>query len=226
MLKHTFLMTCLTSLSLNALVAIAHANEGLPKLVSAQQPLLVRVNGLTMQVRTAVVDTPAESLADAILKAWRDAGNAGMRFDQDQERTVLGRQRGPVHETVTLLPADDPRATTVVHAANDSRQTPSTAATPPFALPRGLKVLQSIEQLSGATPVQIFQIQSELQVSETLERLRVAIIDARWVLTSRVNGIERSAMLTAARAKQELLVVVSNRTGQTKVTLEVTGHAP
>jgi hypothetical protein len=225
MLKKNLLLVFLASASLQAL-AVGAATHGLPTHLAAQPPLSVRVNGLTMQVRTALVDTPAESLADAILGAWRDAGNAGLRFESGEGRTVLGRQRGPVHETVTLLPTDDPRATTVVHAANDSRQTPSTSATPPFALPRGMRISRTIEQLDGTKPVLTFYLESELQLQETVERLRVAILEARWILTSRVNGIEKSAMLTAARAKQEMLVVVSNRQGRTRVTLEITGHAP
>lgn len=225
MLKRHVLMTSLASMSLQAVAAVAGATA-LPSPLAQQAPLTVRVNGIAMQVRTARVDTPAESLAEAILKAWRDAGNAGLRFEPDEDRTILGRQRGPVHETVTLLPTDDPRSTTVVHAANDTRQTPSTAATPPFQLPRGLKVVQTIEALSGTTPTTTFILESELHPVETIERLRLAILEARWILTSRVNGIERSAMLTAARAKQELIVIASNRKGATRVTLELTGHAP
>lgn len=225
MLKRPLPITVFAAMSLQAVAAVAGA-QGLPSMLTQQTPLTVRVNGLTMQVRTALVDTPAESLAEAILKAWRDAGNAGLRFEPDEERTVLGRQRGPVHETVTLLPTDDPRSTTVVHAANDSRQTPSTSPTPPFQLPRGLKVLQTVEELQGAMPSTTFIIESELQPAETIERLRIALLEARWILTSRVNGIERSVMLTAARAKQELIVVASSRKGSTRVTLEITGHAP
>jgi len=225
MLKQKLVMVFIASASMQAL-AVGAGTHGLPTHLSAQPPLTVRVNGLTMQVRTALVDTPAESLADAILAAWRDAGNSGLRFQSGEGRTVLGRQRGPVHETVTLLPTDDPRATTVVHAANDSRQTPSTSATPPFALPRGMQISRTIEQMDGTKPVLTFYLESELQLQETMERLRAAILDARWILTSRVNGIENSAMLTAARAKQEMLVLVSNRKGSTRVTLEITGYAP
>lgn len=225
MLNRYLILSALASLSLQS-AAFAAAGHGLPANFWQQQPLTVRVNGLTMQLRTALVDSPVESLADAILAAWRDAGSAGLRFDPDGGRTVLGRQRGPIHETVTLIPAADPRSTSVLHAANDSRQTPASVPTPPFALPRGLKIVQTVEQLSNGKPLLIFQIESELRSMETVERLRAAILGARWMLTSRVDGIERSAVLTATRAKQELLAVVSDRRGSTHVTLEITGHAP
>ena len=225
MLKPYWFMTFLASMSLQAITAHADA-YGLPAKLATQKPLTVRVNGLAMEVRSALVDSPPESLADAILEAWRDAGHAGLRFQTDPERTVLGRQRGPVHETVTLLPAEDPRTTTVVHASNDSRQTPSSVPAPPFTLPRGLKVMRTIEQVSRSRPEITFKISSELQPRETVERLRAALLDARWILTSRVTGIESSSILSAVRAKQEMTIIVADRDGETRVTLEITGHAP
>ena len=225
MLKSHWYLSCLAALSTQALAG-GNSLQGLPATLAQQEPMTVRVNGLTLQVRTARVDLPPESLADAILEAWRDAGNAGLRFDPDADRTVLGRQSGTVHETVTLLPAADPGATTVVHAENDSRQTPSTVPTPPFQLPRGLKVTRTVEDVSGSKPVKFFFMSSELRPAETAERLRAAVLNARWILTSRRSGIERSAMMTAARAGQEMTIVVADRAGETRVTLEITGHEP
>jgi len=202
------------------------ATAAMPSAAELGDPLWVRVNGVALEVRSAVVGMPTENLADAILDAWRDAGHAGLRFSPSPDRTVLGRQKGSVHETLTLLPNDDPKSTTVIHAANDSRQTTSTIPAPPFKLPRGFRVIQTIEQMSRSIPIFTFRLESDVRPTETIERLRTALIEAQWLLTTRMSGIEESALLTARRGKQELIATANARSGSTAVIVEITGRAP
>lgn len=227
MLNRIALSCLIASLSLQALGAPpgseptgATTRDGMPS------PLSVRVNGIPLQVRTATVDMPAESLAEAILAAWRDAGNAGLRFDPSPDRTVLGRQIGAIHETITLLGGASAESTNVVHAANDTSISPSTLPSPPFQLPRGLKITRIAEFWASNKPIVTFTLASEISPAEAVERVRAVLIASQWIPTSRYDDGPTSAMIHAARGSQELVFSAYDRNYKTQAVLEIKGRAP
>jgi hypothetical protein len=80
--------------------------------------------------------------------------------------------------------------------------------------------------MSRSIPIFTFRLESDVRPTETIERLRTALIEAQWLLTTRMSGIEESALLTARRGKQELIATANARSGSTAVIVEITGRAP
>ena len=188
-------------------------------------PARVRINGLAFDVRSTLIPMAAEPLAQGIIAAWRDAGIVGLRFDPTVGRTVLGRQAGPVHETVTLLRTSNPNKTTVVHATQDVRQDASALPAPPFVLPRGLRVIETIEQMDRGKTYNTFRIDSSLPKLEGLERMRRALLASGWTVTGRIISDERSCMLSAERGSQKVLILSVDGHPQARFVIEVTGRA-
>lgn len=194
--------------------------------LTTSEPMLVKYNGLALNIRSAVVPVPRESLATTILDAWRAAGTEGLRFDADGDRVVLGRQAGPIHETLSLLRTDDPLSTAVVRALQDSRQALSTAPPPPFALPAGMKIIDTIEDYNGKKTSMTYRIDSDFSTRDSIERLRASITGARWEIKSRQLSDKGHSMITASRETDELSATAFNQEYTTRVVVNVTRRAP
>ncbi len=199
--------------------------SGLSSLTTSE-PMLVKYNGLALNIRSAVVPVPRESLATTILDAWRAAGTEGLQFDADGDRVVLGRQAGPIHETLSLLRTDDPLSTAVVRTLQDSRQVLSTAPPPPFALPAGMKIIDTIEDYNGKKANVTYRIDSNFSTRDSIERLRASMTDARWEIKFRQLSVKGHSMITASRETDELSATALNEEGATRILVTVTGRAP
>jgi hypothetical protein len=203
----------------------AVAASGLSPLTTSE-PMFVKHNGLALNIRSAVVPIPRESLATTILDAWRAAGTEGMRFDTDGDRVVLGRQAGPLHETLSLLQTDDPLSTAVIRALQDSRQALSTAPPPPFNLPAGMKIINTIEDYNGKKTNVTYRIDSNFSTRDSIERLRVSITDARWEINFRQLSDKGPSMITATREAEELSATALDQEATTRLVVSVTRRAP
>jgi len=201
------------------------AASGLSPLTTSE-PMLMKYNGLALNIRSAVVPIPRESLATTILDAWRATGTEGLRFDADDDRIVLGRQTGPIHETLSLLRTDDPLSTAVIRALQDSRQVLSTSPPPPFTMPAGMKIIDTIEDYNGKKTNVTYRIDSDFSTRESIERLRAAITDARWEVKSRELSDRGHSMMTAARETEELSATALKTDEATRVVVSVTRRAP
>jgi len=228
MLNSKRLINWLAALSLDAILLATTATAATaasPQSLSASGPMRVRINGLAFEVRSTLVSQPSEALADAILGAWRDAGVTGLRFEPAAGRTVLGRQTGPVHETVTLLDTAKPRQTAVVHATQDLRQSAASVPAPPFALPRDIRVVETIEHLERDSPITTFRLETALSKLDGFERLRVALIASRWSVTTRLVSLDRASMLEAARGSQRVMILALDGSNKTTFVVSLTGRA-
>jgi len=203
----------------------AFASSSLSPLTTSE-PMLVKYNGLSLDIRSAVVPVPRESLASTILDAWRAAGTEGLRFDADEDRVVLGRQAGPIHETLSLLRTDDPLSTAVIRALQDSRQVLSTAPPPPFSLPAGMKIMDTIEDYNGKKTNVTYRIDSDFSTRDSIERIRASISDARWEIGSRQLRDKGPSMITATRETEELTATAFHNDENTRVVVSVTRRAP
>lgn len=189
--------------------------------LSESEPMFMRVNGVALDVRSALVPIPRESLASAILDAWRVAGTEGRMFEASGDRLVLGRQTGPLHETLSLLRTDDPLMTAVVRALQDSRQILAAAPPPPFALPEGMRIIGTTEDLAGQRPSIIYRIDALSSPRDSLERIRLALVDAKWQLISRRINDNGPFMLEATRDQDAIFVTVSREERTTRVVISV-----
>jgi hypothetical protein len=216
----------MATISLEAMLLLATPAFAVsPGSIPDSEPMRVRVNGIALDVRSKLVPLPPESLANAILAAWRDAGTAGLRFNPAAGRTVLGRQSGPVHETVTLLDTPDPDRTAVVHATQDLSQGVARLPSLPFVLPRGMRVVEAIEQLERNVPNTTFRLESSLNKLEAIERVRLALLESRWSITARMVSVDRTCMIEAERGTQKVMVLAIEGDSKNRLVVEVTGRA-
>lgn len=230
MLIHRRFVPSLARVSIQAalaVLAISTAHAGAIDAMQASEPMQFRVNGLALGVRSALVALPRQSLVEAILAGWRDAGHEGLSFSPSKDRTVLGRQIGPLHETLTLLSTDDPLRTAIVLATQDVRQVLDTAPPPPFALPAGMRIVDTIEEINEREPRVHYRIESSLTTRESIERLNSSLVAAAWTVSSRTLATKASS-LDASRGSQriEAGAVDVGHGKPTSVLVWVIGRAP
>jgi len=221
-------MACLSMQAALAALAMSTAQANPAEFLQASEPMQFRVNGLSLDVRSALVAMPRESLVQAILAGWRDAGHQGLSFSPSEDRTVLGRQIGALHETLTLLSTDDPLRTAIVLATQDVRQVLGTAPPPPFGLPAGLRIIDTIEEINGNEPTVTYRMDSDLPTRESIERLRASLVSAAWTVDSRTLSGRGPSMMEASRGSQKLVAtaLVASRGQPSRVVVQVTGRAP
>lgn len=228
LIRNRFLLWIAT-LSMEAVLAVphsAHANNQTLMAFSASEPMRVRVNGLALAVRSAVVPLSRESIAEAVLAGWRDSGHEGMEFTPSDERTVLGRQIGALHETLTLLTTDDPLRTAVVLATQDGRQQLGASPPLPFALPRDMRLVRTIEEIRGMESGVTYTIDSTVPTRESIERVHAALTSAGWTTESRTLDDQGASMVSASRGTQKIMVTAFRGRQYFTVVVEVTGRAP
>lgn len=229
MLIRNRLLLWMAALSMEAVFGAARpvaANTTDPAAFSDSEPMRMRINGLALAVRSAVVPLPRESIAQAVLAAWRDSGSEGLEFTPSDERTVLGRQIGPLHETLTLLKTHDPLRTAIVLATQDARQQLGTSPQPPFVMPRDMRIIETIEQIDGVGPGVTFRIDSSVSTRESIERLHSSMTSSGWISDSRTLSDKGPSMLTGSRGSQQIMATALRGAEFTRVVVQVTGRAP
>jgi len=204
---------------------LATGAQIVPRLTTSD-PMLMRVNGLTLDVRSAVVPVERESLATAVLEAWRAAGTEGKRFDAEGDRLVLGRQTGPLHETLSLLRTPDPLATAVIRALQDSRQMLASGPPPPLPLPEDMRVVGTVESLTGQTPYIIHRLESRLRPRDAAEQLRAIAVNQQWEVEARRFNEDGSAMVRANRKGESMMINAFYLGEKTSITLMVEYATP
>lgn len=113
---------------------------------------VVRVNGVTLALRSQLLEGEPDQLAARLAQRWGEPLEAPTHADSQggRVRHRLGRQRGSFHETLSL--SAGPRAGTSIAliAVQDLRRAPAQPAPPPFALPQGLRIVSVVEFGAGA----------------------------------------------------------------------------
>jgi hypothetical protein len=117
------------------------------------EPARVRVNGVPFALQMRVLAGEPAALAQRLDGRWgQRLASPGAKVADDSRqpstpasRQVLGRQRGPFHETLTLLPG--PRAGTsyAVVAVQDLRRRPASLPSAPLPLPAGARILNVVQ---------------------------------------------------------------------------------
>lgn len=199
-----------------------------PPLARATDPWTiarVRVNGVPLELRDREIPAARADLAAALLVRWQASGAAAPLAMQREGQTLIGRQRGSLHETITLSDAGRGR-THVLVAVRDLAVPVSTAPRLPLALPVGQRVLQVIEQGSGAGQTRTYILGSTRDASVALSQLQRALGTAGW--SSRVarpgGGAGTASALWAERGLERLDAVISAESDGARIVLQVSGH--
>lgn len=191
----------------------------------------VRVNGVPLELRSGEFAVPRAALETAIAVRWQGAGGgppeaAISRSTMSDGQVVLGRQRGRLHETVTLRPIG-PARTRVLVAANDLGAAPVTPARPPVRLPAGQRLLQVVEHGDGRAAPRTFTFASEDGPQVALLQWRRALTAAGWSLRSAgaAGAGPRTWSLWADRGRQRIDAAFSHGIDGARIVLQVSGDA-
>jgi hypothetical protein len=113
----------------------------------------------------------------------------------------------------------------VVHATQDLSQGVARLPSLPFVLPRGMRVVEAIEQLERNIPNTTFRLESSLNKLEAIERVRLALLESRWSITARMVSVDRTCMIEAERGTQKVMVLAIEGDSKNRLVVEVTGRA-
>lgn len=170
----------------------------------------VRVNGVPLALRSGELRGSPSTLAPALLAHWQAPGVGTPQVSVLGSRTVIGRQRGRLHETVTLRQAGPGRTDVLIAVADlgaPARQLPR----PPIALPVGQSSLLIVEQGDGRDAVRTFSFVSDRSPTAALSQWRRSLVAAGWrPYTTPSMGVGPEAqVLWADRGRERIDAVFS-----------------
>lgn len=191
----------------------------------------VRVNGVPLELRSRVVAIAQPALVAAVAARWQgvDGKPSDAAFSRStfaDGKVVLGRQRGRLHETVTLR-SHGPGRTRVLVVVNDLGAPAMTPARPPVRLPAGQRLLQVVEHGSGRVAPRTFTIGSAADPRIALAQWRRALAAAGWSLRSVGPAGEgpRAWSLWADRGNQRIEAAFMHGRDGARIVLQVSGDA-
>ena len=138
-------------------------------------------------------------------KQWAEMAAGPPLHVETVQRTILGRQVGFLHETVTLKAIDASR--TEVHVAvRDLREPVAAQPRLPIVLPRSLSWLSVVEQGAGRGAAQTVSLSSRVAVSHTVTAFATALRAAGWSLSPAFRApSQRGVVLWATREDEHIL---------------------
>ena len=185
-----------------------------------------RVNGVPLHARAIRVSLPQPVLAAALLREWGDAAAGPSMHVETSRRTILGRQVGFLHETVTLK-AIDAQQTEVHMAVRDLRRPVAPQPRLPFGLPRSFALLSVVEQGAASVGAQTFSLAATGSVPSALKAVESALRAAGWSVSPAFRAqTQPGAVLWASRADRQMQVVVVPAARGSTVIAQVSSHVP
>ena len=218
-LQHTLLATVLS---------VVGWMPASPSVAVDWQIARVRVNGVTLDLRSGDVAVDQPALAAAVAARWRGAEGkpaaAVSRSTLTDGRVVFGRQRGHLHQTI-MLHSHAPGRTRVLVAVNDLREAAVTPARPPIRLPAGQRLMQVIEHGDGGVAPRTFVIASADPPRNALSGWRRALTAAGWSLRSvdPAGAGPPAWLLWADRGSGHIDAVFSPAPDGARIVLQVSG---
>lgn len=168
---------------------------------SVPEDFEVRVNGVGFALRTVVVTGEPEVLAQRLEGRW------GAR-QPVSSRLVLGRQRGPFHETLSLMPGPRPGLSQAIVAVQDLRIAPATLPRSPVPLPPGAAILNVVQFGDAGRAQASFTIATRGAALLVLRSLQARALDRGWLpVTMPPRATSRGAAFWVRRGHQELVVI-------------------
>lgn len=191
----------------------------------------IRVNGTPLELRSGEFAIAQPTLVGAVAARWLWSGGKRPHAVVSQTtlaagHTVLGRQRGPLHETVTLR-ASGPGRTQVLVAVNDLGARARVPARLPVALPVGQRLLQVIEHGDGRAAPRTFTLESDKEPQIALSQWRRSLTAAGWSLRSAgpAGAGPRAWALWADRGHERIDAAFSPGPDGARIVLQVSGDA-
>ena len=195
----------------SAHVAWVLAVSTLPAVVRAE---LAYVNGVAMELRSLAVRGEPRAAALQMAGRWqrREPGSPVMLIEAGGG-VVVGRQRGPIHETALFKPgasgAESRVTVAVTHLGLGARALPR----PPFQLPRGSRLLSVVETATRRGTSAEYVLLLEQSAARARTALQTAAAADQWVLQS-------ADPIRAERGSESLVVVVQELPHATSVVIQ------
>jgi hypothetical protein len=202
-----------------------------PSFAVEWQVARVRVNGVPLELRSGEFAVAQPALATAVATRWQVPSDGSTRLamsrsDLSAGHTVFGRQRGRLHETVTLR-ATGPGSTQVLVTVNDLGATIRRPARLPVRLPAGQRILQVVEHGFGRAAPRTFTLESDKDPQVALSQWRWALTAAGWSLRSAdpAGAGSRAWLLWADRGHERIDAAFSRGPDGARIVLQVSGDA-
>jgi hypothetical protein len=216
---------CLITVGAGSLVGVASSPDSV--LIGGGR---VFMNGVLMEVRVLRLAAEPAALAAALepdwaaLRALSQPPATQAAAASSASRILLGRQRGSLHETVTLSAAGARGQTLAILSVLDLSRPVSEAPAPPFALPPGTRVVSRTEWIAGeggrGRGERTFVVHRTASPTADLQRLERAARSAGWTFTDS-PAAARSPLRIARRGSAELTLVATPREGGSAITMVV-----
>jgi hypothetical protein len=189
------------------------------------------LNGIELAVRRAELEASRDAVARDVIALWHVTGFDATDVGRVTDRLVIGRQRGVIHETVSLWSLPSSQRISIEYAAQDISATRRPRASLPFVAPTGTQILQTVEFLDDRRGAREFVDASaphadDRRAVDRCSATRLWLVDlARRTIADR-DG-ERAAMLFAERAASEQAELMRARAegDGVRVVLRVGGRA-
>jgi len=202
-----------------------------PSFAVEWQVARVRVNGVRLELRSGEFAVAQTALVTAVAMRWQVAAGGPThpvmsRSEVSAGHTVFGRQRGRLHETVTLR-ATGPGSTQVLVAVNDLGAAMHRPARLPIRLPTGQRLLQVVEHGDGRAAARTFTLESTKEPQVALSQWRRALTAAGWSLRSvdPASAGSRAWLLWADRGHERIDAAFSPGVDGARIVLQVSGDA-
>jgi hypothetical protein len=191
----------------------------------------VRVNGVPLELRSGELAIAHPTLVTAVAARWQGTDGkpphaAVSHVAIAAGHTVLGRQRGPLHETVTLR-ASGPGRTKVLVAVTDLGAAPRPPTRLPAGLPAGQRLLQVVEHGDGRSAPRTFTLDSPKEPQVALSQWRRSLAAAGWSLRSAepTGAGPRAWLLWADRGLERIDAAFTAGPDGARIVLQVSGDA-
>lgn len=182
----------------------------------------IRVDGVPLSIRSVELEVARPRIAAGLLARWEAPGPAAPIVTAGEGRTVIGRQRGALHEAVSLTDAGAGR-TRVVVTVRDLRIPVASPARPPPGLPGGMRMLRVVEHHGRGVASRTFSFDLRGPPARALQGWRRSMGLSGWKLrvTTPVAGDRHVALLWAVRGNERLEAVFSRTPEGTRVVMQV-----
>jgi hypothetical protein len=184
----------------------------------------VRVNGVPLELRRGELAATPSEISTAVLARWSARGTAVPQVAAIHGRIVIGRQRGRLHETVSLGLAGPGRTSVLVAVSDLGARLPPPARLP-AGLPAGQRVLQVIETVGGRVTERAFTLESGRDPSVALAQWRRALAASGWSPRVAATGAGGGLVLWADRGRERLDAVFVAAPEGARIVIQVTGDA-
>jgi hypothetical protein len=210
----------LTSCRGAVLVAAALALS--PGAVAQADASRVWVNGVQFELRSSVLAGDPASLARKLEGRW---GARQDRASEHSSREILGRQRGPFHETLTLMPGPRNGSSRALVAVQDLRIPPVGIPAAPVPLPATARLVNVVQFGAAANSAAVFTIHASGTPDLALRQLWRAAAARGWQAAASPPAIAvPGAAIWARRGNREMTIVAVPAARHVRLVVLVAGE--